>query len=145
MAYLQFNVRRMLYMIAGIDVGYGRVKAYVKTDDGIVKCGFPRVLAEPQNMDWRILNKLKIYSIDGERCIVGDPALSFNRNIVRHESQDYVLENPYWICLGKTLIDTGCFDDSGGAPIRLDSIVLGIAPGHYQSIERCARCSGVDL
>lgn len=118
-------------MIAGVDVGYGRVKAYVKTDDGVIKCGYPRVLAEPRNMYWKELNRLHIYSIEGERYIVGDPALSFSGNIIRHESQDYVLENPYWICLGKALIDAGCFHHEGN-PIRLNSLVLGIAPGHYQ-------------
>ncbi len=118
-------------MIAGLDIGYGQVKACVKFEDRIVKSGFPRILAEAGDPDWKELNRSDTYAIGGERWVIGNQALSFSRNIVRRESQDYVLENSYWACLGKALIDSGYFRN-GNTPIRMRRIVLGIAPGHYQ-------------
>lgn len=119
-------------MIAGIDIGYGCAKAFLKIDGRIKKIDFPRVLAEAPPNEWKELNTMDIYSMEGQRYVIGRSALHLSNYILRRESRDYVLDNTYWLCLGKILFDSGCFAGNGNTPIRLKHIILGIAPGHYQ-------------
>jgi len=135
-------------IIAGVDVWYGAVKACVLDEQNERNTTyFPRFLAEDETTHFEELRGLTAYGINGKRYLIGNDALLYPENITRDEAKDYINHEEYWLCIGKALHDTGIFDQ--GDSVRIDRLVLGVAPGHYtQEIRQSMKAragKGVDF
>ena len=119
----------MKNVIAGMDIGFGHVKAYLRNGGDItIKISFPRVFAEAKDNNWG-LNNNSIYAMEGDKYYIGNEALSYQENFIRHDYRDYTNDNTYWLCIAKVLMDSGVFDKTDN--VTVDRLILGLAPGHY--------------
>jgi len=116
-------------IIMGLDVGYGYVKSYMKQNGVPGKFqAFPRLIAKAPEIKAKEVQQGDVFGMGKDRYIVGDRALSYAKSLIENESREYMLDDLYWLCVGKALFDSGVFDNH--QDIEIKRLVLGIAPGY---------------